>query len=81
MMEKTEPPRPAVGWVLTKRAAARGRGLQSHAAAAGGLLQVAALVGQQAHPAAEAPRARVALERLRLPGWGLQLGPGPRLRL
>ena len=36
-----EPPRPAVGWVLTKRAAARGRRLQSHAAAAGGLLQVA----------------------------------------
>lgn len=41
MMEKMGPPRSAVGWVLTKRAAARGRGLQSHAAAAGGLLQVA----------------------------------------
>lgn len=38
-------------------------------------------MGQQAHPAAEAPRACIALERLRLPGWRLKLGPGPGARL
>lgn len=47
-------------------------------ATTGPLLQVAALVGHQADPAAETPHAHLTLMQLCLLGLGLQPWPGPK---
>lgn len=50
-------------------------------ASTGPLLQVAALVGHQAHPAAEAPHAHITLMQLCPLGLGLKLRPGSKALL